>query len=149
MGEGGDVDESNWLAVMTDVLGATVTEVVADVADVVLDRDPKAGHIARATLTSIDAVGRRAGIRAATTGWVDLTFFDHRVGTIIFDYEEDVAELQNEIRALALVAHEYLTGGGRVVEQRGWFRTREVVVIDTVDGEWLLGHRSSRNPRGL
>ncbi|RYB91487.1 hypothetical protein EUA06_09195 [Nocardioides glacieisoli] len=143
------MDDSNWLTVMSDVLVATVTEVVADVAAVVLDTDPRAGHIARATLTSIDVVGRRAGIRAATTGWVDLTLFGHRVSAIIFDYDEDVAELQKEIRALALVAHEYLTGGGRVVEQRGWFRAREVVVIDTVDGEWVLGYRSSRNPRGL
>ena len=98
------MDDSDWLAVMSDVLAATVTEVVADVAAVVLDTDPRARHI---------------------------------------------AEVQKEIRALALVAHEYLAGGGRVVEQRGWFRAREVVVIDTVDGEWVLGRRSSRNPRGL
>jgi hypothetical protein len=105
------------------------------------------GKIAAAHPVSSTGVdGRAAWIRAATTGWVDLTLRPHCVSTTLLDDDPNAAELEDEIRALALVAHEYLTGGGRVVQQRAWIRKRHVVVIETIHGEWILSHRSSKNP---
>ncbi len=113
---------------------------------IVFDSHPKAAHISRARLTSIRVPGRSAGIRAASTGWVDLTLFEHRVSATIVDYDEDPAELENDVRALALVAHQYLIGGGRIDKKRGWIRTHDVVTISTIHGEWSLGHRWSTAP---
>jgi hypothetical protein len=144
--EDAEVDGSESPAATTDVLRATVTEVLGAVAKIVIDRDPKATHICRANVTSTGVDGRVAWIRAATTGWVDLTLRSHCVSTTLLDDDPNAAELEDEIRALALVAHEYLTGGGRVVQQRAWIRKRHVVVIETIHGEWILGHRSSKNP---
>ena len=119
------MDEPAWHAVMTGVLNDTVTDVLGDVADVVFDSHPTAAHISRVRLTSSEVPGRSTGIRAASTGWVDLTLFEHQVSTTIFDYDEDPAELEKDVRALALVAHQYLIGAGRISKRRGWIRTHK------------------------
>ena len=126
------------------MLRRAVQDVFGPDVDAVWDTHPRAPHIHRVALTAErGAELRRVGLRAATTGFFDLTVFDLDVSTGFFEYDDEdyMAAL---IRQLALVAEAYLRGEGSLVHERGFLRTRTFLTITVGGNDWKMGRRSSR-----
>ena len=125
------------------MLRRAVQDVFGQDVDAVWDTHPRSPHIQRVVLTAHRGADRRSvGLRAATTGFFDLTVFDLDVSTGLFEYDDE-DHMAALIRQLALVAEAYLRGGGSVVHERGFLRTRTFLTITVGGDEWKLGRRSS------
>jgi len=112
--------------------------------DAVWDTEPRAPHIHRVTLTAERGGDRRAvGLRAATTGFFDLTVLDLGVSTGFVEYDDETC-MEALLRQLALVGDAYLRGGGSVEHRRGIVRTRPFLTITVSGNPWVLGRRTSR-----
>ena len=125
---------------------ALLRRVVAEVfdADVVVTYStaPKDPHRHRVELTSPD--GRRHAGLTASYEWFDAFIFDLGVSTFLLDYDDEEADKEAVLRALAVVVRAYLRGEGRVEHRRGLIRSHSVLTI-VVDGhEWVLRRGWSR-----
>jgi hypothetical protein len=128
------------------VLTRVLREVIGDTGAATCDVDPKWADTARADLVSRDLPGRNVTIRAAPE-WFDISVNDLGVSATLFDYDYDEAELEGTIRELATVAREYLAGGGHIEWTRHLIRgPRPRLRIQTGQGEWVLGRRTSHIP---
>jgi hypothetical protein len=127
---------------MEVLLRRVVGEVFDPDVDVTYSTESKAAHVYRVQLT--DPTGtRHAGLRASYE-WCDTTIFDLGVSTGLFDYDDEEADKEAMLRALALVVRAYLRGEGRVEQRRGWLHSRTVLTVMVADREWILGRRWSR-----
>ena len=111
--------------------------------DMTFEAQPDAPHISRVTLGAGGGADRRtAGLRAASTGFFEVTIFDLGVSATLFEYDDE-SYMEALLRELALVADSYLRGACHIEQKRGLFRTRPVL-ITTVNGkQWALGSRTS------
>jgi hypothetical protein len=112
--------------------------------DVAFEVQPSAPHVSRARLgTGSGADLRTAGLRAASTGWFDVTIFDLDVSATHFEYDDE-SYMEGLLRELALVADAYLRGAGHIEYKRRLLRTKPVLIITVNGREWALGRRTSR-----
>jgi hypothetical protein len=127
---------------MEALLRRVVDEVFDADVEATYSTEPNAAYLHRVRLTdSTDT--RHAGLRASYE-WCDATIFDLGVSTTLFDYDDEEADKEAVLRALALVVRAYLHGEGRVEHRRGLLRSRTVFRVVVNDREWELGRRSSR-----
>lgn len=134
-------------AVEPDIEG-TLRRVVLDVfdedVDVTFEAQPDAPRISRASLGVGSGADRRtAGLRAASTGFFEITIFDLDVSATLCEYDDE-SYMEALLRELALLADAYLRGAGHIEQKRGLFRTRPVLTIAVNGKEWTLGRRTSR-----
>lgn len=128
------------------VLTRVLQEVLGDVAEVACHVDEQYPDTARAELVSRGLPDRAVAIRA-TPEWTELRVNDLGVSATVLDGERDEAEFEATARALAVVAREYLRGGGHLEWRRRILRPpRPRLTIQTEHGEWVLGPRTSRIP---
>ena len=126
------------------MLRRVVQDVFGQDVDAVWDTEPRFPHITRVALTAERGADRRSiGLRAATTGFFELTVFDLDVSTTLFEYDDE-DYMAAILRELALVADGYLRGGGSVEHRRGRFRTRTFLTVSVGGNQWVLGRRTSR-----
>lgn len=112
--------------------------------DVAFETEPKAPHISRARLGAGSGADRRtAGLRAASTGFFEITIFDLDVSATLFEYDDE-SYMEALLRELALVADAYLRGAGQIQQKRGLFRTTPVLIITVNGNEWELGRRTGK-----
>jgi hypothetical protein len=112
--------------------------------DITFEAQPDAPQISRARLGVGSGADRRtAGLRAASTGFFEVTIFDLGVSATLFEYDDEFC-MEALLRELALVADAYLRGEGHIERKRGLFRTRPVLITTVNSKEWTLGRRTSR-----
>jgi hypothetical protein len=112
--------------------------------NITFEAQPDAPHISRVRLGAGSGADRRtAGLRAASTGFFEVTIFDLGVSAALYEYD-DAIYMETLLRELALVADAYLRGAGRIEQKRGLFRTTPVLICTVNGKEWALGRRTSR-----
>lgn len=127
---------------MEALLRRVVDDVFDSDVEATYSTEPNASYLHRVRLTNLTGT-RHAGLRASYE-WCDATVFDLGVSTTLFDYDDEEADKEVALRALALVIRAYLHGEGRIVRRRGLLRSRMVFRVVVDDREWELGRRSSR-----
>ncbi len=127
------------------MLRRVVLDVFDEGIDVTFEAQPNAPHIKRARLGAESGADRRtAGLRAASTGFFDVTIFDLGVSATLIEYDDE-SYMEAILRELALVADAYMRGGGHIEQQRGLFRTTPVLTLTVKGKEWTLGRQKSRS----
>jgi hypothetical protein len=74
-----------------------------------------------------------------------LDILDTGVGTTLTEYDDE-GYMEAILRSLALVAHAYLSGEGRIEYKRGLYRRRPVTTIIVNGEQWTMGRRASVVP---
>lgn len=126
------------------MLRRVVLDVFGEDVEVAWDAEPRAAHVSGVTLSAARGEGQRTvRLQAAGSGMFDISILDVGVSAQLFEYDDE-GYMEAILRELALVADAYLSGEGRIGQERGMLRARPVMTI-TVNGiEWTLGRRTSQ-----
>jgi hypothetical protein len=100
---------------------------------------PHAHRVLLSTRPSVDGRQRNASL-VASYEWFQAHILDLDVHAMSFDYDDDEAEKENEIRDLAYLVRAYLQGEGTVTYRPSLIRRRPVptLMIETNGLRWRL-----------
>lgn len=129
------------------MLHRVVEEVFDERAVVKEEDDQGAPHVYRMRVsshTALDGQERHAAL-VASYEWFQVHVLDLDVGTIRFDYDDDEAKKEAELRDLAHLVRAYLQGEGEVTYRPSLIRRRPMPTL-TVKANgirWRLGRSTS------
>ena len=81
-----------------------------------------------------------------TSGEIQMARFEDPPCSTVILTSTDEDEVREALAKLARAVAEYSAGGGHVVQRKGLFGTRPVLVLRTTEGEWRIGKRSGTIP---
>jgi hypothetical protein len=79
--------------------------------------------------------------------WQEARFTEPHRSTFLITDSSEREDVRKALDRLARVVSTYISGCYEVEHKRGLFGTRTTLVMDTPDGLWRIGNRTTRPPR--
>lgn len=126
-----------------DLLEQVVSEVAGDAAQVewLTPGRSWSAHVRLRGATGL------VGYLLTSPEWQEARFEEPHYSTFLITVSDDADDVQTALRRLARSVVTYVSGAGRFERSKGLHGSRTTLILDTEDGVWRVGKRSTTPPR--